>query len=87
MKVSNKISMLASIDTEIGSQYARIMNKVDFVNFTNPAAVQGQAGPAQQPRGQRYNPNMLFLDQNRQKPWYTTASNQISVSDITFIEE
>ena len=29
----------------------------------------------------------MFLDQNRQKPWYTTASNQISVSDITVIEE
>ena len=30
---------------------------------------------------------MLFLDQNRQNPWYTTASNQMPVSDITVIEE
>ena len=53
----------------------------------NPAAVQGQAGPAQPSWGTRYNPNQMFLDQNRQKPWYTTASNQMPMLDITIIEE
>ena len=90
MEVSNKIGKLASINSEIGSKYARIMKKADFVNLPVPAARQGQAGPAQPSCG-RYNPNPTFLEQgankNRQQPWYNTASNQMTVSDITIIEE
>ena len=90
MEVYNKISKLAGIDSDIGSRYARILNEVNFFDLPVPAARQGQAGPAQPSHG-RYNPNPTFLEQgankNRQQPWYTTASNQMTVLDITIIEE
>ena len=78
---------MSVLQSEINCRYLRVMAKRNFVDFTSPAVVQGQAGPAPPPQGHCYNLNPLFLDQTRQKPWFTTASNQISVSDITVVED
>ena len=90
MEVSNKIGKLSSIDNDIGFRYVKIIYKVDFSDLLVPAAKQSQAGPAQPSRG-RYNPNPMFLEQGankgRQQPWYNTASNLMTMSDITIIEE
>ena len=87
VEVANKISKLSGFQTEINSRCLQIIAKTDLMDLTSPAVVQGQAGPAPPPCGQHYNSNPLFISQTRQKPWFTTASDQLTVGDITVIGE
>ena len=90
MEVSIKIGKLQDIDASIGSRYASIIQKVDYADLPIPAARPMQA-TAVQPSRNKYSPNPTFLEQggnkDRTKPWYTTASDLMTKSDITIIQE
>ena len=66
------------------------MCKVDYVNVSPPVARLSQSMGMPQPRS-KYQPNPTFLEQgsnkDRSNPWYTTASDLMSESDITIITE
>ena len=49
MEVANKINKLSTINSDVNSRYLRVMTETEFIDFTNPVAVQDQAGPAQPP--------------------------------------
>ena len=67
-----------------------IISRVEFADLLIPVARPAQVA-AQQPSCNKYSPNPTFLEQggnkDRAKPWYTTASDIMSESDITIIQE
>ena len=89
-EISTKIKKLTEIHSDIATRYAEIMVKVDYVNVSPPVARLSQSTGMLQPRS-KYQPNPTFLEQgsnkDRSKPWYTTASDLMSESDITMITE
>ena len=90
VEVSVKIGKLQEIDAGIGSRYATTISRVEFADLLIPAARPAQVA-TQQPSRNKYSPNPTFLEQGgnkeRAKPWYTTASDIMSESDITIIKE
>ena len=66
------------------------MYKIDYTNLPVPTVKPSQTG-AVQPSRNKYSPNPTFLEQGgnkgRSQPWYTTASDLMSESDITIIQE
>ena len=89
-EISTKIKKLTEIHSDIATRYAEIMVKVDYVNVSPPVARLSQSMGMPQPRS-KYQPNPTFLEQGSNKdgskPWYTTASDLMSKSDITIITE
>ena len=89
-EISTKITKLTEIHSDIATQYAEIMVKVDYVNVSPLVARLSQSMGMPQPRS-KYQPNPTFLEQgsnkDRSNPWYTTASDLMSESDITIITE
>ena len=90
MEISTKIAKLTGIHSNIASRYAEIMCKVDYVDFS-PPVVRPSLSTAMPQSRSKYQPNPTFLEQgsnkDRNKPWYTTASDLMSESDITIIIE
>ena len=89
-EISAKITKLTEIHSNIATRYAEIMIKVDYVDVSLPVARHSQSTGMPQHRS-KYQPNPTFLEQgsnkDRSKPWYTTASDLMSESDITIITE
>ena len=79
--ISTKITKLTEIHSDIATQYAEIMVKVDYVNVSPLVARLSQSMGMPQPRS-KYQPNPTFLEQGsnkaRSNPWYTTASDLMS---------
>ena len=90
VEVSIKIGKLMDIDASIGRRYASIIQNVDFADLPIPTGKPTQATTTQ-PSHNKYSPNPTFLEQggnkDRTKPWYTTASDLMTESDITIIQE
>ena len=90
MEVSNKIAKLTDINNDIATRYVRIMCKIDYADLAVPT-VRPNQGAAVQPSRSKYQPNPTFLEQGgnkgRTQPWYTTASDLMTKSDITIITE
>ena len=90
IEISTKIGKLSEIDEGIGSRYTRIMHRVDFTDMPISATRPNQPTTAQ-PSRNKYSPNPTFLEQggnkDRARPWYTTASDLMTETDITIIQE
>ena len=56
-----KIGKLQEIDAGIGSRYAIIISRVEFVDLPIPAVTPAQVA-AQQPSRNKYSPNVTFLE-------------------------
>ena len=89
-EITAKITKLTDIHSDIAKGYTMIMIKVDYVDVSPPAARSNQSMGVPQPKT-KYQPNPTFLEQggnkDRAKPWYTTASDLMSESDVTIISE
>ena len=89
-EIYTKIAKLTEIHSNIATRYAEIMCKVDYVDISPLVARPSLSTAMPQPRS-KYQPNPTFLEQgsnkDRNKPWYTTASDLMSESDITIITE
>ena len=90
IEVSMKIGKLTEIDKGIGRRYTRVMHRVDFADMPVSMARPSQPTMAQ-PSRNKYSPNPTFLEQggnkDRAKPWYTTARDLMTESDIMIIQE
>ena len=90
VEISTKIGRLSELNEDIGIRYTRIMSRVDYTGMPTSAARPNQPTIAQ-PSRTKYSPNPTFLEQggnkDRAKPWYTTASDMMTESDITIIQE
>ena len=90
MEVATKITKLTDINNNIATRYAGIMCKIDYATLAALTAKPNQ-GTTMPPSRSKYQPNLTFLEQggnkDRNKPWYTTARNLMSESDITIITE
>ena len=89
-EITAKITKLTDIHNDIATRYALIMVKVDYVGVSPLVARPSQSTGMPQPKT-KYQPNPTFLEQggnkDRNKPWYTTASDLMSESDVTIITE
>ena len=89
-QITTRITRLTDIHSNIAKRYARIMIKVDYANVAPAAARPSQSTGAPQPKT-KYQPQPTFLEQggnkDRARPWYTTASDLMSESDVTIISE
>ena len=61
--------------------------KTDYADLTGPSTSQGPPGSMPPARSYRYAPNPAILPQDCPKPWYTTASNTLTDTDIMVISE
>ena len=89
-EITTKITRLTDIHSDIAKRYARIMIKVDYADVAPAAARPSQSTGAPQPKT-KYLPQPTFLEQggnkDRARPWYTTASDLMSESDVMVISE
>ena len=89
-EITAKITRLTDIHSDIATRYALIMIKVDYVNVTPLVTRPSQSIGVPQPKT-KYQPNPTFLEhggnKDRTKPWYTTASDLMSESNVTIISE
>ena len=89
-EITTNITRLTDIHSDIAKRYTKIMIKVDFADVAPAAASSSQSIGAFQPKT-RYLPQPTFLEQggnkDRARPWYTTASDLMSESDVTIITE
>ena len=61
--------------------------KIDYANLSGPAVSQGPSNGGAVPRNHRYAPIHNFLPSERDKPWYTTASDFMTDKDFSTILE
>ena len=90
MEVSIKIAKWTDIDNDVPVRYVGIMYKIDYADHPVPKVKPSQTG-AVQPFQNKYSPNPTFLEQGgnrgRSQPWYTIASDLMTESKITIIQE
>ena len=61
--------------------------KTDNADLSGTGTSQGPTGNLLPTSSQKYTPNPAFIPQDRAKPWYTTASDQVTDMDIMIISE
>ena len=87
LEVAQKIAKLTDFQNELNDKYHRIVMKTDYADLSGPSTLQGPPGNLPPTRNHRYAPNTTFIPQDHKKPWYTTASDQLTDTDITIISE
>ena len=71
----------------MNSYCSAIHVKIEYADLSGPSVSQGPSGGGAVPRNYKYTPIHHFLPSERDKPWYTTASDSITDKDFSTILE
>ena len=81
LEIAQKIKKLNEFQNDLNLRCHNVIMKTDYADLTGPSTSQGPPGSIPQARNHRFAPNPHFISQDRQKPWYTTASDTLTDTD------
>ena len=87
LEITQKIQKLRTFQDDLNAQCSQISIKIEFANLSGPTSFQGPPGSGTVSRNHRYAPNSHFLPTDREKPWYNTASDNITDKNLSMISE
>ena len=87
LEVTEKVQKLRRFQENLNSHCTAVHIKIDYADLSGPAVSQGPFSSGAVPRNHIYAPIHNFLPSERDKLWYTTASDFITDKDFSTILE
>ena len=87
LEVTEKVKELRRFQDALNACCTAVHIKIGYADLSGPTMSQGPSNGGAIPRNHRYAPIHNFLPSERDKPWYTTASDFVTDKDFSTILE